>query len=364
MEDLNNQQKQNEVDKTVIFNSGESTNKVKKDDQTKIEFSKDKESVKLINNSEKPDITNPLDEDNVGKTPNTDDLKKNLKKDKKSVPPEVVAAAAAAGAGLGLGVGTVYSEEIKNVFTTNTSDTPENQEEEIQEVTGIESDSIPNIENELNYQFVDQNGIYEVNMVDLNSDGHADTLSMHAVLVDGSSISYTATGDTLNTLFSSNQTTFAEPIDYVTYLCNNDLPDFDPSVLGAQSYHIQQGDTLTEIAEANNTSIESILALNPQITDENMIYTGDNILIPTGDTDDLYLCWTPNDIESVSSLTGLNTETSSIVQANFNEMDWQSFEDQPIDEYSVSLNETDFASMETPESYLDYSNDIDSLDFI
>jgi len=45
-------------------------------------------------------------------------------------------------------------------------------------------------------------------------------------------------------------------------------------------------------------------------------------------------------------------------------MDWQSFEDEPTEEYSSALYDTDFASMETPDSYLDYSNDADSFDFI
>lgn len=358
MENQNNKKKQNEMDKTVVFNSVANSNKINKDDQTKVETHEDKESVKLNNHVDKTDLTSPVDEgkDNKDKIPTTDDLKKNVKLDKKSVPLEVVAAAVA-GSGLGVGVGTVYSEEIKNVFTPNTSDTPENNEEEVQEVTNLESDSTPIGENESNYHFFDQNGIYEVNMVDLDLDGNVDTLSMHAILVDGSSLSYTVAGDTLNTHFLGNQSTFAQPVDYVSYLCNNDIPDFDPAALGAQSYHIQQGDTLSEIALANNTSIDNLLALNPQITDANMIYAGDNILIPDTDNNP-HVGWTPNETENIVLIEIPDA------QANYNEMDWQSFEDQPIDEYSVSLNETDFASMETPESYLDYSNDIDSLDFI
>jgi len=43
---------------------------------------------------------------------------------------------------------------------------------------------------------------------------------------------------------------------------------------------IQQGDTLTSIAAANNISVEELMAANPMITDKNAIVAGDTIAIP------------------------------------------------------------------------------------
>jgi hypothetical protein len=44
-------------------------------------------------------------------------------------------------------------------------------------------------------------------------------------------------------------------------------------------------------------------------------------------------------------------------------MDWESFEDQPMDDYSSHLEHTDFNAYDDPNAYLDQSNDIDSSEF-
>lgn len=43
---------------------------------------------------------------------------------------------------------------------------------------------------------------------------------------------------------------------------------------------IQQGDTLSQIAQANNTSVDALMAANPQITDPNIIIAGESLNIP------------------------------------------------------------------------------------
>ena len=48
------------------------------------------------------------------------------------------------------------------------------------------------------------------------------------------------------------------------------------------TYVVQPGDTLFKIAQKFNTSIDFILSTNPQITNPNLIYPGDTIVIPTG----------------------------------------------------------------------------------
>src|SRR5690606_15569198 len=43
---------------------------------------------------------------------------------------------------------------------------------------------------------------------------------------------------------------------------------------------IQRGDTLSELARRHNTTVDEILALNPQIEDPNVIRAGDRIRLP------------------------------------------------------------------------------------
>lgn len=46
------------------------------------------------------------------------------------------------------------------------------------------------------------------------------------------------------------------------------------------NYIVQAGDTLFKIAQTYDTSIDAILAINPQITNPNLIYPGQIIIIP------------------------------------------------------------------------------------
>lgn len=56
---------------------------------------------------------------------------------------------------------------------------------------------------------------------------------------------------------------------------------FVGGVASADEYVVKQGDTLSEIAINNNTTIEDILNNNPQILNENLIFIGDKIEIGT-----------------------------------------------------------------------------------
>ncbi|PID85219.1 MAG: hypothetical protein CSB13_09100 [Chloroflexi bacterium] len=49
---------------------------------------------------------------------------------------------------------------------------------------------------------------------------------------------------------------------------------------GTAAYVVRFGDTLSKIARQFNTTINAIMAINPQITNPNLIYTGQSILIP------------------------------------------------------------------------------------
>jgi len=61
-------------------------------------------------------------------------------------------------------------------------------------------------------------------------------------------------------------------------------PPSTPPPAGGQVYFVQRGDTLRIIAERFNTTVETILKVNPQIYNANVIYTGQSITLPAGVT--------------------------------------------------------------------------------
>lgn len=56
------------------------------------------------------------------------------------------------------------------------------------------------------------------------------------------------------------------------------------TIASALTYRVTWGDTLTKIANRFGTSVNSILQVNPQITNPNLIFVGQDLEIPTGDT--------------------------------------------------------------------------------
>ncbi len=57
------------------------------------------------------------------------------------------------------------------------------------------------------------------------------------------------------------------------------IPDPPPA---GSTYYVQRGDTLRIIANRFGTSVDAILAVNPQITNQNVIYAGQAIKLPAG----------------------------------------------------------------------------------
>lgn len=55
-----------------------------------------------------------------------------------------------------------------------------------------------------------------------------------------------------------------------------------PPPASGQTYTVQRGDTLRIIAARYNTTVDAILKVNPQIVDPNRIYTGQVINLPAG----------------------------------------------------------------------------------
>lgn len=59
-------------------------------------------------------------------------------------------------------------------------------------------------------------------------------------------------------------------------------PPSNPPPASGQTYYVQKGDTLRNIASRWSVSVEDILKVNPQITNANLIYVGQAITIPSG----------------------------------------------------------------------------------
>jgi LysM repeat protein len=209
-------------------------------------------------------------------------------------------------------------------------------------------------------------------------------------MVDGSHITFSASGTALTELMQNEGFELADSTDYIQEANSGYFESFDASSFGAADYEIQSGDTLSEIAEANGTSVAHIMELNPDIADPNVIFAGDNILLPQNDVvSGPYDGWRPEWSESSSDFESLETETYNVTgesdysdsyeaayseegydstdeqtdSTNYDSVDWESFEDQPVDDYSSYLGQEDFASYDSPDSYYD-SGEMNGFDFI
>ena len=70
---------------------------------------------------------------------------------------------------------------------------------------------------------------------------------------------------------------------------SNDDNDSRPDNIKAQdNTTIEKGDTLSEIAAANNTSVAAIVAANPKITNVNKINVGQKLKIPKNTGESTY----------------------------------------------------------------------------
>lgn len=254
--------------------------------------------------------------------------KSEIKNEEKGISKGVFAAGVATAAVAGTALGTAYSDEIKSVFQSSDKTGTESETTNSETITGSQgsSESIsdsepkPNLEsdsndiaepvsvsaseiqqtdlgylsdigstpgmNTLNISSVDAEGnIFSVSMIDLEGDGQIDISEADIQLVDGTTISYIEIGEPLDEAFMTDPelasyeefSSLIDPIELPNYILDSYPEDqtFD--------YTIQDGDTLSEIAAANNTSIERLMELNPEIADPNLIYSGNQLVIPTGD---------------------------------------------------------------------------------
>jgi LysM repeat protein len=109
----------------------------------------------------------------------------------------------------------------------------------------------------------------------------------------GDTIYVIARGDTLRALATRLNTTIDTLLKLNTNITNANLiyegqrlvikatpPIPPPPPPGGKTYTVQKGDTLRKIAEKHNTIWQEILKVNPQIKNANLIYVGQVINLP------------------------------------------------------------------------------------
>ena len=92
-------------------------------------------------------------------------------------------------------------------------------------------------------------------------------------------------GTTVDALLAANKNITNVNLIYegqrlTVYVGPNVPPTTPPPAPGGQTYYVQRGDTLRKIAAKFSTTVEGILRVNPQITNPNVIYTGQAITLP------------------------------------------------------------------------------------
>lgn len=335
-------------DKTVVFNSSKN---VEKTDLDKTQVQQNSSNTNTVLNDDKTVIDSKPNPSGTKNAELNDDSKIDFqpKTQNKGVSKSVLAAGIAGAGVAGVAAGTVFSEEIKGTveaiaanFSGSSDDIPEVTEETSQGSATL--------------TFSDATGVYEVTLTDTLGDGKIDTFDIDAQLVDGTNVQFSASGTLLDQMFNNEQIETASANDYLTNALGI-FEGFTPESLNSTEYQIQYGDTLSEIAAANNTTVAHIMELNPNISDPNMIIAGNELIIPTNDNmTNPYEGWNPQWNQSSDVFLAQN-------EINYDTMDWASFEDQPLDDYSGYLQTESFDDYAPANSYLDVSNDLSSLDF-
>lgn len=379
---LSNSESSDKSEKTVVMSSGQ-----------KAENSVPKEPAK---GSEGDNTQEKAQTDAATNNPDSKSSQEFIKdsKSKKSVAPVVVAglgAAAATGAA-GVALGATYSEQIKEVVGNpfEADETPSSEEVPLAEATVTEEDSVeaasvttePEMTMDgmaaLEISGMDQEGnVFSVSFLDMDGDGESDIQTAEFQTVDGVTVSYTEFGNSLDSVFTDDLL-LAEDTDYVDCgYCGVQ----EVSMMDSYLYEIQPGDTLSEIAAANNTSVDHLMELNPQISDADLIYAGNNLIIPDGDAfvypensqSDIFIAeefettqegdfYVEEPIETVDEVLDdsmfveedyfVSEEQVETPTGEFVSIDWESFYDNPVENpYTNELDGMDFEAMETPQSY-------------
>lgn len=92
-------------------------------------------------------------------------------------------------------------------------------------------------------------------------------------------------GSTVDSILASNPSITNANVIYegqrlTIYSAPTTPPPVTPTPSGGQTYYVVKGDTLRKIAARFNTTVDALLRANPQITNQNRIYVGQAITIP------------------------------------------------------------------------------------
>jgi len=382
---------ENNDDKTIIYsnNTNNSTNSNIDSDKTII--SEPSACVGSSQLNSEPQKTNSAEPKN-DKSTTTEDKKleenKEILKEKSitksnGIHPGAFAAGVAAAAAGGVAAGTVFSEEIKDFFTKDTVEeaiTPPAVESEVPEATETAEISEQNNEtgiempegvSALNISGVTNEGnSFEVSFMDLDNNGVADMQFAEIDLGDGSTFEIFQTGDSLDTnFFAGLDNAQFENSSEISFANLSNTIETDSRV---ESYTIQPGDTLSDIAAAHDTSVENIMELNADIENPDLIYAGNNLQIPSNDgIENPYQMNSSSDnplefaetFTPDNSLTGTDenmdytsNEGDGLESQNFDNVDWDSFEDQPVDyddsDYGQLLADADFDNTDVTSDFV------------
>lgn len=80
----------------------------------------------------------------------------------------------------------------------------------------------------------------------------------------------------------TNQNVIYEGQRLIVYVAPVTPPPVTPPPSSGVVYYVRKGDTLRSIASRLSTTVEAILQVNPQITNANLIYVGQAITLPAG----------------------------------------------------------------------------------
>ena len=394
MNDKKNLNNNLDDDKTIVFSSSNKGQDFDNSDKTVVSNDSDKTQIQSSTTISSENIEKPVQESqNSSEVVSSNNIENLKNMNKQSGTSKAAVAAGVVGASVaGAALGAIYSDEIKDAFPVEGFDAPESPEAEAKTATpenpinqvgnasivdnshqAINGANAP-VDHSSTYEMsaTDADGnTYSVSLVDNDSDGKTDSQTANIHFVDGSSISYTETGDNLNPLFTDN-TGIASIEDFAS------IPDFVQDDNSAtHMYEVQAGDTLSQIAAGNDTSIANIIELNPEISDPDVIYAQQNIEIPNNDNiSNPYeggVGLGNDSVEYVEESIAYNDDSIGVVDeastpdGNYEDVDWNSFEEDPVvpdnSDYDSALSQTDFDDYGSTDSYYESGNDSVSSEF-
>jgi peptidoglycan DL-endopeptidase LytE len=91
-------------------------------------------------------------------------------------------------------------------------------------------------------------------------------------------------------------------------------PPTTPPPASGQTYYVKKGDTLRSIAAKFNTTVDAILKVNTNITNQNLIYVGQAIKLPAGLS--TYIVQKGDTLKSIANKYGTTVENLLALNTN------------------------------------------------